>query len=303
MRTKLEHIETAKEIALKNKGICLSSSCIGVNTKLLWRCNNNHQWLSTLRCIKLGSWCPDCARAKSKTPIELLKKKAKTHGGQLISLEFKNKENKMEWECVKGHRWFAKWNHVKDGSWCPFCAKVARVSFNDAIMLASNNNGKLTSSPEAFINNRSKLNWECNLGHKWKATYSNVSQGTWCPDCQIGKTERFCREVLESLFKKPFPKIRPNWLIGPKGYALELDGYNAELNIAFEYNGSQHYEVVYKGQDLEYQKQKDDLKLKICEQKGIRLIVIEEIRYPTKNIVKKIIENKVISLGLNKEER
>ena len=44
-----------------------------------------------------------------------------------------------------------------------------------------------------------------------------------------------------------FSPIRPNFLVDPQtNYKLELDGYNEELNIAFEYNGIQHYKFVKK---------------------------------------------------------
>ena len=46
----------------------------------------------------------------------------------------------------------------------------------------------------------------------------------------IGISEKICRKYFEYLFNKPFNRIRPSWLS-----ELELDGYNEELNIAFEY--------------------------------------------------------------------
>lgn len=93
----------------------------------------------------------------------------------------------------------------------------------------------------------------------------------------IGETN--ARRVMERLFGRPFPTIRPNFLKNPETNAnLELDGYNEELKIAFEYNGMQHYhwpsglfpnEAAFKAQ-----LRRDRYKLERCNQLGIYLINI-----------------------------
>ena len=37
-----------------------------------------------------------------------------------------------------------------------------------------------------YINNHSRLTWQCKDGHIWKATPNNVKSGSWCSTC-IGK--------------------------------------------------------------------------------------------------------------------
>ncbi len=79
------------------------------------------------------------------------------------------------------------------------------------------------------------------------------------------------------------------------GYRLELDIYIPSLNLAFEYNGKQHYnEEVYKiisrtKGNFENQLYRDRLKKRICKIKGIKLIII---RYD-ENISKDLILNKL----------
>jgi hypothetical protein len=91
--------------------------------------------------------------------------------------------------------------------------------------------------------------------------------------------EKLCRSVLEKFFEKPFPSVRPDFLVNPKtGKNLELDCYNAELNLALEYNGSQHYNYpnhFHKTQE-EFDKQvnHDNTKREICEKAGIYLISV-----------------------------
>ena len=71
-----------------------------------------------------------------------------------------------------------------------------------------------------------------------------------------------------------FPTKRPTWLDG-----LELDGYNENLNIAFEYNGKQHYEFIKHfhhddPDNFERQKVRDIKKYSICQKRGLKLIII-----------------------------
>ena len=47
---------------------------------------------------------------------------------------------------------------------------------------------------------------------------------------------------FEKIYNKKFAKCKPLWLKNQRGSQLELDGYNDELKIAFEYQGRQHYE-------------------------------------------------------------
>ena len=93
------------------------------------------------------------------------------------------------------------------------------------------------------------------------------------------KGEYICRQILNKMYNKKFISCRPNFLKNPKtGRNLELDGYNAELHIAFEYNGKQHYEYPnrYHKTQEEFQQQvrRDKWKLEQCELNGIYLIRI-----------------------------
>ena len=83
------------------------------------------------------------------------------------------------------------------------------------------------------------------------------------------------KEILEEYLGVNFIKIRPDWLD-----RLELDGYNEELNIGFEYNGIQHYKYSpdffhQKGiQQFHSQQKRDRKKYKLCDKLGVRLIII-----------------------------
>ena len=95
------------------------------------------------------------------------------------------------------------------------------------------------------------------------------------------KGEAECRRVLQSIFKKPFPTQRPDFLRNPVtggNFNLELDCYNAELGLAVEYNGVQHYKYspyFHRSKDhFLNQKYRDDMKRRMCNDNRIVLIVV-----------------------------
>lgn len=93
------------------------------------------------------------------------------------------------------------------------------------------------------------------------------------------KGERKCREVIEYIYGKPFPCVRPQFLRNPETARLmELDCYNEELKIAIEYNGIQHYVFPnYTNQSYEEfinQRRRDQLKVNLCDLNGVYLITV-----------------------------
>lgn len=88
--------------------------------------------------------------------------------------------------------------------------------------------------------------------------------------------EKECRRIVEKYFNASFPTIRPTWLTYKK--PMELDMYNEELKLAFEYDGKQHYEYspfFHSSPDkFTEQQYKDRLKDKLCKEKGVCLIRI-----------------------------
>lgn len=92
-------------------------------------------------------------------------------------------------------------------------------------------------------------------------------------------------QLTSSIFDKKFPHARPNWLMGTKGYLMELDGFCPELGIAWEHHGMQHYiinEFSNTEEKLEKRKSDDKLKEKLCRENGIKLIVVPQVPNITK---------------------
>jgi len=161
-------------------GKCLSTTYVNARTKLEWECQKGHRWFAVPNSVKQGSWCRKCAGVEKKT-IEDMHALAHAREGKCLSTVYVNAQTRLEWECQKGHRWFAIPNSVKQGSWCRKCAGVEKKTIEEIHDLAAQRGGKCLSTE--YKDSRTHLVWECALGHQWKATSSNIQRGKWCPKC------------------------------------------------------------------------------------------------------------------------
>jgi len=95
----------------------------------------------------------------------------------------------------------------------------------------------------------------------------------------VSRGEDICKRTLETIYKKPFIKSRPNFLKNPEtDRNLELDCYNQELGIAVEYNGEQHYKYpnrFHKSyQEFLNQVRRDRVKVDLCDANNVYLITV-----------------------------
>ena len=116
--------------------------------------------------------------------------------------------------------------------------------------------------------------FSCHRNHLWERPLEVITKRyDWCPLCPCSRGERTSRYIFEDLLGKKFPSRAPKFLNG-----LRLDGYNEELQLAFEFNGKQHYALnpmFHKsGQDLYEQRKRDQKKRNICKEQDICLIEI-----------------------------
>ena len=107
---------------------------------------------------------------------------ALVRGGFCISTQYINTDTKLLWQCYKLHQWEATPYHIKNRkSWCPLCAKNAKLDIETCRDLATERDGKCLS--ESYTNNQTKLKWQCISKHTWEASLSSIKGGQWCPDC------------------------------------------------------------------------------------------------------------------------
>jgi hypothetical protein len=139
--------------------------------------------------------------------------------------------------------------------------------------------------------NKEKVRFICDKNHLFKMKINAIqSFGYRCPACNESKGESLSREIIEKITGLNFLKSKPTWLKYPlTGRILELDGYNENLKIAFEYDGPQHSEPMYGLVNLKKCISRDLAKNKLCKKNKVHLI---RISYKIKDI-EKYIEKKL----------
>jgi hypothetical protein len=181
---------------------------------------------------KIKEFLPDYIKIKmGKIPFERkpkvtyndCKTLAEKKGGKVITSEsnFNYKKSKykigaskipIEWRCTNQEHesWITPYNSIKAGTWCPECAgNHIPKTYNDCRKMAEEKGGNLLTSKEEFeilIKNNSPsrvfLNWKCaNQEHElWKASFSRIQQGSWCPDCAgiKPKTYEYCQALAHN---------------------------------------------------------------------------------------------------------
>ncbi len=175
----------------------------GSHKKLLWQCNNGHQYRAAPqeRTKSNDQGCRYCSRSKvlpgfndlATTHPELAKEAFGWNPSTILS----GSQKKVSWTCSQGHTFEATPSarssinkgafRAPKGTNCPFCAgKSVLELFNDlatthpAIALEADgwDPRKINSG------SNKKLNWKCSFGHKWQSVVNNrTSQGLGCPIC------------------------------------------------------------------------------------------------------------------------
>lgn len=92
------------------------------------------------------------------------------------------------------------------------------------------------------------------------------------------KTEDKCREIVEDIFGRPFPSMRPDFLRNHEtGRNMECDLMNQDMKLCIERNGEQHYKHVnhfHTEEEFNKQLKRDKLKASLLQKNGYTLITI-----------------------------
>jgi len=292
-------------------GKCLSETYQSMNKTLEWECGKcGKTWEAHPNGIVYQqNWCTKCSGRETWSYDQMIAlgkvrglEKTGVEGKFLTTIEsYENQKlpdrSKYNWKCGKCETEFeASANTVKRGSWCRVCqydklSKIFREPYENIPKLAEKIGKIKTGYPGEFLADRQyydsvsmpshhKFSWRCGkCESEFQMDIDHVKRPQWCPTCTEGESERICRGYFERIFNAPFPKIKPEWLVNPETHhRLELDGYNENIKIAFEFNGPQHYMYYPKFHkhfdDFIKQQEKDYFRQITCEENGVTLISV-----------------------------
>ena len=286
VKSTADKVEAAKKMIAKKDGQFYGTHERGGHTYVEFACSEGH--LSSKICGRFATeWCGVCRLVT----VGKCRDVAEKRGGRFISEEWVNSKTKYTWECAVGHRWQALYSAVRAGSWCPHCLKIPLDWF---CKYAESKGGVCLS--KTLQSTGDMLQFRCAEGHEWTTKGLIIRKGTWCPTCQLHLNERTCTRIMAHLYGREFPKKRPAWLRSTEGDCgqMELDGYCEELQVAFEYQGKQHYEFTpYWHKTIERfkaQQRRDELKVQLCAEHGVDLLIVP-YTIPYADLAKHILAN------------
>lgn len=183
---KRQGMDRMHQLAADRQGECLSPTYEGATTKLMWKCAEGHQWLAEPAEVFRGHWCPKCADwatySRKRLSIEDMQQTATARGGLCLSKEYHGNKTALRWRCARGHAWTGLPNRIRQGSWCPVCARSMPGTLESMKLHAVRQGGRCLT---AILNNRQlPLRFECAVGHRFEALISALKTGVWCPECR-----------------------------------------------------------------------------------------------------------------------
>ena len=258
--------------------------------------------------IIVKSGCPKCVNVYNYDTEEWIKKAEEIHGDKYDYSDtiYINALTKVIIRC-KIHGLFEQLpkTHLNSTNACLKCCGHYRYSSNEWITKAKEIHGnKYDYSEVMYTDNKTKIIIICSEHGKFLQEPRCHLSKNGCPSCSSFRSEKLSRDIFQEYTNKLFNKIRPKFLNG-----LELDGYNEEIKIAFEYQGKQHEEYIpyfhRNGiEDLYKQQERDEKKLKICIEQEIKLIRIpSKYSYINEKELRHYIYFELVNIGFLKEEK
>ncbi|SDI80712.1 hypothetical protein SAMN05216466_13542 [Paraburkholderia phenazinium] len=181
--------------ARERGGECLSTVYEGKSAQYRFRCVQGHEWETSGIEVMREAWCPQCVYERARRPDGLaeLQRVAVRRGGKCLASGYQRIQTRYPFQCERGHEWLAWGSEILKGSWCPTCRTEDRQRRGIETMhaIAAERGGRCLS--DTYVDNQTKLEWECARGHRWWARPRQIaSAGNWCAQC--GFLSRITRE-------------------------------------------------------------------------------------------------------------
>jgi len=132
-----------------------------------------------------------------------VKESFEKEGYILLTTEYINAQQKLEYICLKDHKHIITWNNWQQGKRCFYCGieKIANKSRLDIKLIKSKferQGYKLLT--KKYENAHQKLSYICPKGHKHDITWDHFRDGHRCPYC--AKNIKLTIEFIRSEFAK-----------------------------------------------------------------------------------------------------
>jgi hypothetical protein len=273
--TKKKTIEQIKHLFEVEGYTLVSTEYVNNYTHIESLCPNKHQHKTTYSNWQQGHRCKYCNQGGyDKLTYEMVKLSFEVDGYELLSTEYVNSHQKLEYICPNKHHGKITRGNWQQGQRCRKCVIPHNTLTYNNVKQSFESEGYTLLSTE-YKNAHEYLKYVCPNGHYHRIIYSAWQQGQRCGKCDIktSKQERelqvFAKEIHKGLVLTNDRTTIQNPITG---CFLELDIYMPEIKKAIEY-GAEHWHTG------KYEKWKDSYKQQWCKDNGIELKVIDHNKW------------------------
>lgn len=142
----------------------------------------------------------------SKLTIDYIKNKFNSEGYKLLSNEYLNNRQILEYICPNGHHHKINWGRFQQGKRCPYCSGE-RVHYDDIKNVFEERGYTLLSQD---YKSKEKLTYRCPNGHIHDTDYYNFKKGHGCPEC-AGQIVTY-KEVRDAFEKENYILLSKTYL-------------------------------------------------------------------------------------------
>lgn len=279
-----------------------------VRNKVKCKCKiDGTEWESyPSNLLNKSAGCPQCRRPSQTKPQsreQFIAKLKKIHPHIIMISEYVNARTPSKFKCdICNHTWSARPYNFISGYGCPSCSSTSaglkrRTKNKREQVERLNPNIEFLYVPERTVD---KCKCKCKIcGNVWQTNFHNLTNPcnhTGCPRCKSSAGEKRIELILIKLGveyekQKRFADCKDI-------QELPFDFFLSKHNIAIEFDGRQHYELVpwtknAQTNEDEFKKTKrhDFIKTQYCEKNNITLI---RIPYWEKDNIESLIKERVI---------
>lgn len=298
---KMLKITFKEEMAEINPDIEILSDYVNWDTKIRCKCKiDNIEWDANVSTLLNGCGCKMCGYRKQwdsrgrKTTDNFIKEMELVDSNIEIIGEYSGSHKLIKCRCkIDGKEWESyACNLLNKSAGCPECAsKRAREIESLSQQEVRDRIHDLYPHIDVvgeYINRGTPIECRCNIHDITFIANPRTllyNKGTGCPKCKQSLGEKKMQEILFTMGYD----IDPQHVFPDCKYinCLRFDGYSEVHNIAFEYQGQQHYYPVdFSGKndgtaEKEYELNviRDNIKRDYCQKNNIKLIEIPYWEY------------------------
>lgn len=163
----------------------------GSDLVLEWRCSEGHvKKARVANHVKRGGKCQVCLGRSAVPGFNDLATTNPVLASELVDVDpltlTSKSTKKVKWRCKQLHEWSTRVSHRVNGSGCPYCAGQRAIpGENDLLTVAPNIAREAIGWDPQTVSAHSDFvgEWECSVGHHWRAAVKKRARGDGCPYC------------------------------------------------------------------------------------------------------------------------